>query len=111
MNWNKLEDRLPDQGKKVLCMHKGDYYVAQRFGVYWFQIPFVDSALSFIKAPDYWCEIDFIGNDKGYFKIIVDGIHYTVDEFENDYFGEYQDFIYMMLKHYDSTHPEGRYEP
>ncbi len=57
--WHKPKDKIPPQGKKILCMHKGDLYVAQRFSNYWFSIPFCDSKYAFYEEPELWQEIDF----------------------------------------------------
>jgi len=59
MEWYKPQDKKPEQGKKVLCVYRGDIYVAQRFGKYWFSLPFHDSKYSLYKEPDLWQEIDF----------------------------------------------------
>jgi hypothetical protein len=98
MKWNKPKDKLPEQGKKVLCM-------------YWFQIPFCDSLLSFISAPDYWQEIDFARKDTGYLRMKVQDIAYRIDDFEKAHPNEYKLLVDNLLKIYDKTHPEGRYEP
>lgn len=63
--WHKVSDKLPEQGKKVLCMDRGDFFVLQRFKEFWFSIPFNDSKWSRLHPPEMWQEIEFPGELTG----------------------------------------------
>jgi hypothetical protein len=82
MNWNKPSDKKPDQGKKILCMLKVDFYVAQRFGPYWFPIPFYDSLFSRHSEPELWQDIYFPAVYSGKMRVQVNGRMYDIDELE-----------------------------
>jgi hypothetical protein len=81
MKWHEANE-LPEQGKKILCMDQGDFYVAQRFGPYWFSIPFYDSKHSRYNPPEKWAKIDFPKPYKGCVEVFVEGKMYSIDEIE-----------------------------
>lgn len=83
--WNKPSEKKPPQGKKVLCMRKGDFYVAQRFKDYWFSIPFADSKYAFFKEPELWQDINFPDGYTGFMKILVSPDDYILRFEENPY--------------------------
>lgn len=64
--WHDCLKDPPPQGYKVLCVDKGDYFVAQRFRKYYFQIPFTDSRLASHNIPEKWTHIPFTNGNKGY---------------------------------------------
>ncbi len=88
MAWFKYSEKnLPAQGLKVLCMKKGDFWVAQRFNYkgksYWLPIPFCDSKFANTDPPDYWSYIEFHklpGKFEGLMKIKV----FDVDNLPDD---------------------------
>lgn len=92
--WKDPRQDQPEQGKKVLCMYKGDFYVAQRFGLYWFSIPFYDSEFSRHFLPDLWQEIDFPNDLTGKIHVAVNGKIYDMDELEK----EHPDTFDQMVK-------------
>ena len=96
--WHSPKDKLPEQGKKILCMDGGDFYVAQRFSIYWLQIPFTDSALAYTTPPEMWQEIEFPCGLRGKTYLSVDGAEYDVDELEQNFPDVYAEFIEMMRK-------------
>lgn len=96
--WIKTSLREPPQGKKVLCFHKGDVSVRQRFAKYWFPIPYIDSRLADIDPPQLWQEIDFPEGYEGYIKIFHDKEFYTIDEWEKIDAEVYKGFVKAMLK-------------
>lgn len=101
-SWKNPKVFIPDQGKKVLCMNKGDFYVAQRMGEYWLSIPFCDSKYAYSSPPDLWCEIDFPEGFTGKLHFGVDGEMLDLDEFEKRYPDQYMEFlgynVYAFLK-------------
>lgn len=97
---------LPEQGKKILCMDRGDFYVAQRFGQYWFSIPFYDSTFSRYNEPELWCEIDFPENYKGYIKILIDDENLTIDEAEKKHPDIYEIFVKGQLELFERKQSE-----
>lgn len=100
--WYSPSVYLPDQGKKILCMNKGDFYVAQRFANIWAQIPFTDSIYASFEAPQLWQEIDYSDGYSGYVKIKFkdkDTKFYTIDEIEKKFPEKYAKFIDDLKKH------------
>jgi len=91
--WFKPKEKKPEQGKKILCMHQGDLYVAQRFGDYWFSVPFYDSQFSRYFEPDLWQDIDFPEGLKGKMKVCVNGGFYDIDSLE-----KFHPDVYDQLK-------------
>jgi hypothetical protein len=85
MKWHKPSQKKPKQGKKVLCMHKGDFYVAQRFKDCWFSIPFYDSKYSRYFEPELWMEIDFPKPFSGFMWANVNGKMYDMDSLEEEH--------------------------
>lgn len=81
--WFKSAERKPEQGKKVLCFNEGDIDVRQRFGDYWFPIPYVDSKFADIDEPEMWQEIDFPDGFYGYLHVEIDEQLVKMDEFIN----------------------------
>lgn len=108
MLWNKPCEKKPEQGKKILCMHKGDFYVAQRFGKYWFSIPFYDSEYSRYFEPDLWCEIDFPEGYHGKIRINVDDETMDMETLERKHPGLHQEVIDIQLKIFKSKQPKGK---
>jgi hypothetical protein len=80
--WYYPIENLPEQGKKVLCFSNGDLVVKQRFGIYWFPIPFVDSAFANIDIPEKWQEIDFPDGYTGKIYIMLNGEKLDMDTLE-----------------------------
>jgi hypothetical protein len=95
--WIDVRERLPEQGKKVLCCDHGDYYVAQRLRECWFQIPFIDSKYSTISPPEYWQEIEFYGVNKGYMVVKSGDKLLKFDELEIENKTMYNFFIESIL--------------
>lgn len=93
MKWHKPSDKKPEQGKKILCMDKGDFYVAQRFGDYWFSIPFYDSKFSRYHEPELWSDIDFPEPYKGYVKVMVDDEMLNIDQIEKKHPDIYKELV------------------
>lgn len=105
--WIKPKDRLPPQGKKVLTMGgNGDYGVRQRFGKYWFPIPYLDSRFADYLVPLYWQEIDFLGENTGYVKVMSGTELLTVDEVEATNIDWYNEFVNMQLQYFNDTRPK-----
>ncbi len=96
--WHKPKENKPPQGLKVLCMHKGDLYVAQRLGEYYFSIPFADSKFSRYFAPDLWQEIDFPGNLKGKLLIVVEDELMDMDTLEKKHNRIFTEMINGLLE-------------
>lgn len=102
MTWYKPSEKKPVQGKKALCMHKGDLYVAQRFKDYWFSIPFGDSCYSRYFEPELWQEIDFPPPLTGMMLFVVnDGEKITADELENECLEAFNDFVKGVKASFD----------
>jgi len=100
MKWNKTCEKLPEQGKKILCFDNGDVWIAQRFDKYWLEIPFTDSKYAKQKIPDMWSEINFPDPYKGYllFKNKECGELLNVDEFKKKHPYQYKEFIETYVK-------------
>jgi hypothetical protein len=98
MKWYKPDKKKPEQGKKILCMDKGDFYVAQRFGNYWFSIPFHDSIYSRYFPPEMWAEISFPEPYTGYLRVMVYGEMMFIDELEKKDPEVYKNTVEFMLK-------------
>lgn len=84
MEWHKPKDRMPEQGKKILCFLEGDVYVGIRFGKIWSSYPDIDSMCAIFVVPDLWSEIDLPGRFRGYvlFQPNHKGPHLTLDQLE-----------------------------
>lgn len=105
--WIKPSDKLPPQGKKILTMwDNGDYGVRQRFGKYWFPIPYLDSRFADYEEPMYWQDIDFLGENTGYVKIMLGDQLLNIDELESSNKGWYDDFVEMQLNFFKDTRPK-----
>ena len=102
-NWKFCGIENPPQGLKVLCMHKGDLYVAQRFGKYWFSIPFYSCEFSRYFEPDMWQYIDFPESLTGLMKVKVEGEEalFTIDELQKKYPTEYIAIVQSFKKSFD----------
>jgi hypothetical protein len=100
MKWYLPEKKLPPQGLKILCMHKGDFYVAQRFRDYWFQIPFIDSKYSSHQVPQKWCHIDFPDHYQGYIHFMYreENRSMTADELDAEHPDLLTDIINAILE-------------
>ncbi len=102
MEWHKPQDKKPEQGKKVLCVYRGDIYVAQRFGKYWFSIPFHDSKYSLYKEPDLWQEIDFPEDMNGKILFLGDDELMDADSFEKKYPREFKKIVKFIKESFKS---------
>lgn len=100
-SWYKPSEKKPVQGKKVLCMHKGDLYVAQRLKDYWFSIPFHDSEYSRYFEPELWQEIDFPEGLTGIFNVIIDNQILTMDEVDKKYPMIFEEIVEAMKVNFD----------
>jgi hypothetical protein len=99
MRWFKPSEGLPKQGVRVLCVSKGDVWVAQRMGKYWFPIPFCDSIYATCTEPDLWCFIDLPNGLTGGMKVAVDnGKLIDMDAFEKQHPEEFNDFVETLKK-------------
>lgn len=95
--WYSPSVYLPDQGKKVLCFTNGDVDVRQRFKDYWIPIPYTDSSVADMKAPELWQEIDFPEPYTGYIKAMKKNKIMTIDEFEKNYPKDYEIFVENLI--------------
>ncbi len=100
MTWIETRLRLPPQGKKVLWFKKGDCWVAQRFGKYWFSIPFCDARCARIDAPVMWKDISLPDCFHGYMKVYTENKYYMIDELEKEHNDIYRDFVNALLLDY-----------
>ncbi len=100
MTWIQTRLRLPPQGKKVLWFNDGDCWVAQRFGKYWFPIPFCDSTLARIDAPVMWQDISLPDRFHGYMQLYIENKFYTIDEVEKEHNDVYRHFVNQILVYY-----------
>jgi hypothetical protein len=98
--WKDPKKEKPLQGLKILCMHAGDFYVAQRLGDYWFSISFADSKYSRYFPPDLWQNINFPIGFNGKLMVLVDGQYRDLDELEKRYPAMHQQMIEIMLSHF-----------
>ncbi len=96
MTWFKPSEKKPVQGKKVLCMHHGDLYVAQRYKDYWLSIPFCDSQFAFRNPPDLWREIDFPNDLTGMNRVLIDGMILDMDTYQEKYPKEFEEFVAIL---------------
>lgn len=72
--WFHCVTQPPELGKKVLCMNKGDVYVAMRFEDLYIPWPFATSKLSVgLTNPEMWCEIPFPEGYTGYLRVSLTG--------------------------------------
>ena len=98
--WYTPEEKLPEQGKKVLSMDQGDFFILQRFKDFWFSMPFNDSKYSRFHAPEMWQEIDFPNGFTGKIFVRVKDEFIDIDELEKKYPKEFDNFINDMMKHF-----------
>ena len=82
LQWKTPDQEKPPQGKKILCLHKGDVYVAQRTGDYYFSLPFYDSIFSRYFVPEKWADINLPDGLTGMIYIELDGKRLNLDELE-----------------------------
>ena len=102
MTWHNPCEKKPVQGKKVLCMHKGDIYVAERYNNYWFPTIFLDSMHSRYFEPELWQEINFPEGLTGFKRFKVeDGELITADELEVQHHDVFHDLVQAMKKTVD----------
>lgn len=97
-NWKDPKKEKPPQGLKVLCMDRGDFYVAQRFGDYWFPIPFTDSKYSRYFVPELWQEIDFPNGYSGKLRVIKGGTLMDINQIEIKHPEVYYEILNFLLK-------------
>lgn len=95
-SWNKPENK-PEQGKKILCMNKGDFYVAQRWGDYWFSIPFNDSQYSYCFAPELWQDINFPIGLTGKMLVSVEGKFMDIDSLQLNHPEVYGEMLLNLI--------------
>lgn len=100
MLWIKTKNRLPPQGKKVLCFTDGDCHVAQRFGKYWFPIPFTDSKFARIDPPQFWCDIVMPEPYEGRMRILIDKGLYDIDTLQKKHKAAYRQFVNLLLSQF-----------
>lgn len=98
LKWIDPKLRMPPQGKKILYFDHGDIYIVQRFGKYWFPIPFYDSKFSkdiYKKEPQYWAEFNFPEKYTGKMKIKRRSENETIDmdDFCKKYPEDFKEFI------------------
>ncbi len=98
MIWIDPNKRLPPQGKKIIWFGNGDTHICQRFGKYWFPIPFIDSRFAHLRSPEVWAEIKLPSPYKGKVMIIVDGKEYDIDNLEKIHNDIYRDILNSLLK-------------
>lgn len=101
--WHKPSDKLPEQGKKVLCEDDGDFYILHRFKNYWFSIPFNDSKWSRHHPPKLWQEIDFPNGLTGKVRMMIDGSLYDMDELEKKYPKIFEEFVDDMVEYFKNN--------
>ncbi len=99
MLWIDPKEELPPQGKQILYFKSGDIYVVQRFGDYWFPIPFYDSKFAFHDAPDLWADIIPPHGFSGKIRIVVPDqpteMH-EIDYLEIYHPNTYREFVQMQ---------------
>lgn len=103
MDWKKPEDELPLQGKKILYFSNGDIYVVQRFGPYWWPIPFVDSKYKFNEPPQLWADIYPPGNLTGKMYLQIDDELHDIDSLEKYHPDIYQELIFKQKAWWDQN--------
>lgn len=82
LHWKTPDQEKPPQGKKILCLHRGDVYVAQRMGDYYFSVPFYDSTFSRYFVPEKWADINLPDGLTGMNFIKLDDKLLNFDELE-----------------------------
>lgn len=100
LNWIKTTLRLPPQGKKILCLNKGDVDIRQRFGPYWSPIPYLDSEFTNLDAPEMWSEFDLPNGLTGLIRILVEGNLLTIDELEFKYPKQYEEIVRLQYEYF-----------
>ncbi len=96
--WNKCSEKKPAQGKKVLCMHKGDFYVAQRFKDVYVPIPLSTSILARdLIHPEFWMDILFMEPFKGFMYVMKGGECRTIDEMEKYFPEDYEELCAAII--------------
>jgi hypothetical protein len=101
--WKDPKIEKPEQGKKVLCEHEGDLYVAQRFGDYWFPIPFIDSKYSRYFPPNLWQEINFPNSLSGKLLVKINLKLHDIDELEKKYPDVYVEIVNALLETFKNS--------
>jgi hypothetical protein len=94
--WRCCKKDPPAAGLKILCMNRGDFFVAQRFDEKYFPIPFCDSKYAKMNLyPELWCKIDFMKPYSGYvrFRLKESGRIVLADEFKEIDFEAYYQFV------------------
>lgn len=102
--WKDCVKEPSESGKKVLCQHSGDFYVAQRLGKHYFPIPFNEHPnAEYLCFPETWCEIDFPEPYTGLIRIAVEDEEtkneylISISEAEVDYPEFYKKFYSTIL--------------
>lgn len=98
--WKCCIKEPSETGKKVLCCHKGDLYVAMRIKDYYVPMPFADHYSStHLSHPETWCEIDFPQGLTGHVRVEEVGGHevITLSEAENRKWKVFEDFANMLI--------------
>jgi hypothetical protein len=100
--WFDCVTQPPELGKKVLCMNRGDIYVAMRFEDKYLLWPFSEHYLAKdLLYPEIWCEIDFPPGYTGHLKVSLTGDiedALTLEELKLVDEKSYFDFIESILK-------------
>ncbi len=89
---------LPQQGRKILWWDKGDCWVAQRFGNYWFPIPFTDSQFARTDPPEKWAYVDCPDGYSGLMRIEKNGQLIDFDQLEEFYPEDFKIFLDHLKK-------------
>lgn len=101
--WHKSSEKLPQQGTKILCCDKGDIFVAQRYGKYWFSIPYYDSKFSRWHKPEMWQEIEFPEGFSGKTYVLVSGEKLNIDELQKKEPKFYKEFVRIQLEFFRTS--------
>lgn len=99
--WKCCKKEPSETGKKVLCNHKGDLFVAVRLKNSYVPMPFADHYFSpSLSQPDCWCEIDFPEGLTGHIRVMPEGLDsdiITLSECEVDYPETFNDFASSLI--------------
>lgn len=100
--WRCCVEDPSELGKKVLCMHKGDFYVAYRFEDVYIPMPFADHPHSkHLCKPEKWQEIDFPEPFTGYVRLVLDDIageSFTIEKVKKHHPEIYHSMVDSMKK-------------
>lgn len=102
MNWYSPKVKKPPQGKKILCMQKGDFYIAQRFKDHYVPIPLADSRFAFKGEPTLWTEIDFPSGYHGIMYVQIKEQLFNIDQLEENHSHIFDELVKVILKAYNN---------